>query len=92
MLTTVIIVIIVAALVVIGCIVAFIVFLKGGVKGAKEDRSLFEKGQISKEQYDSGYNQGAKDVVKMNYDYIKKVDEARKKQEAAGKAQDAQKK
>ena len=79
MLSAIIIIIIVAALVVIGCIVAFIFFLKGGLKGAKEDRSLFEKGQISQEQYDSGYNQGVKDVVQKNYDYIKEVEAKRKK-------------
>lgn len=64
---------IVAALVVIGCIVAFVLFLRGGFKGAKEDKTLFEKGQISQEEYDSGYNQGAKEVVQKNYEYIKQT-------------------
>ena len=66
-------IIIFAIVVIVALVVVFILFIVKGRKDAKQDKSLYEKGLISQEQYDSGFNQGVNKVVNDNYATFRKL-------------------
>ncbi len=67
-------IIIFSVAVIVALIVVFILFIVKGSKGAKQDKSLYEKGLITKEQYDSGFNQSTTEMIRENYAEFRKLD------------------
>lgn len=74
-------IIIFSIVIIVALIVVFILFIVKGRKDAKKDLSLYEKGLITKEQYDSGYNQSTSEMVQKNYAEFRKQEAERKRSE-----------
>ena len=78
-------IIIFSIVVVVALIVVFILFIVKGRKDAKKDQSLYEKGLITKEQYESGFNQSTSEMVQQNYAEFRKQEAQRRRNEYLNK-------
>ena len=63
------------AIVILACIVLFIVFIVKGVGGAHKQKKLYEKGQITQEEYDSNFNMSTNEVMYENYKHMRQLTE-----------------